>query len=402
MHKARIADDVHLAGLQRQPAPEREQHRHGRTAQHRVRPGVSVRRLHVGTVQLRLALAGLRAGCEGSRVNSPGPGRKMSAMPSAGRTWIVMVRDVSHAVRVEGEPRLTASLVLDADTGLVVGQSVARTGPQACAQAFATALTRPVSPHAPQLPGQVLCSAGLATDVGNALARLTTSAPQPSITEIGPVAEAEDIFDSLVGHLAGRRQPGEFPTPPDWQLLVNDAREYYQAEPWTRWSDAVTLTLAVTIGGVSTPYVAIVIGNQGIQRGLVLYPGYPAAAPPSGPRGRETGRPISPPPGTLMFFLDPRSQPPPEFTAKATRYGWPEEADLVPMWVSSGPDGPSDVSRLDVQHLTMAITAVLARDARGPVVLRRATDRTTGRRTLADGQQGTFTISQETTEHHTE
>jgi hypothetical protein len=56
--------------------------------------------------------------------------------PRAGRlpgvvdepTWIVLIRDVSHAVHVDGESCLVASLVLDADAGLVRGMSVDRTG----------------------------------------------------------------------------------------------------------------------------------------------------------------------------------------------------------------------------------------------------------------------------------
>ena len=58
-------------------------------------------------------------------------------------TWIVLIRDVSHAVRVDGESRVAASLVLDADTGLVRGMSVDQSGADACAQAMRTALTRP-------------------------------------------------------------------------------------------------------------------------------------------------------------------------------------------------------------------------------------------------------------------
>ena len=45
-------------------------------------------------------------------------------------TWIVLIRDVSPVVRVDGETTVVASLVLDADTGLVRGVSVDRTGPE--------------------------------------------------------------------------------------------------------------------------------------------------------------------------------------------------------------------------------------------------------------------------------
>lgn len=67
--------------------------------------------------------------------------------PRAGRlrdvvdepTWIVLIRDVSHAVRIDGESTVVASLALDADTGLVRGMSVDRPGAAACTQAMRTA-----------------------------------------------------------------------------------------------------------------------------------------------------------------------------------------------------------------------------------------------------------------------
>jgi hypothetical protein len=71
-------------------------------------------------------------------------------------TWIVLIRDVSHAVRIDGESTVVASLVLDADTSLVRGMSVDRTGVGACAQAMRTALTRPAGDLPPQRPVRVL------------------------------------------------------------------------------------------------------------------------------------------------------------------------------------------------------------------------------------------------------
>ena len=45
-------------------------------------------------------------------------------MAAARPTWIIVVRDLSHAVSIEDQPDTTACVVLDADTGLIRGVSV--------------------------------------------------------------------------------------------------------------------------------------------------------------------------------------------------------------------------------------------------------------------------------------
>src|SRR5450756_991535 len=61
-------------------------------------------------------------------------------MTELGRTWIVLLRNVSHAVHVAGEEQLMAALVLHAETGLVLGVSIQGTAAEALAGAFASAL----------------------------------------------------------------------------------------------------------------------------------------------------------------------------------------------------------------------------------------------------------------------
>ena len=307
-------------------------------------------------------------------------------MDGFGPTWIVMVRDVSHAVRVSDQPRMVASLVLDADTGLARGISVAPTARAACAEAMRTALTKPAGPLPAQAPVRVLCGGGQAGDVRGELARLLAGATTPAVAESPSIGEAEDVFDSFVGHMAGRRQPEEPPTAPDWRTLFTLASDYSQARPWLRWSDADHLDLVVRIDDAAARYVAVVIGQEGIQRGLVLYPG---AVLPAGLPDWQPGRPMPVPAGTLLLWLDPPDEVPPEFAAKAARYGWPHDADLIPVWLIGGPDGPADLDRRSAHRLTLAIAAVLAHAQRRPDFSTGAA-KTTGELTLAENQRVQF------------
>jgi hypothetical protein len=296
-------------------------------------------------------------------------------------TWIVLTRDVSHAVRIATEPVIVASLVLDADTGLARGMSVASSGPAARAQAMQQALTKPAGTLPAGPPERVLCGPGDADAVTSELAALLDAPPVAS--EVVSV-EAEDIFDSFVGHMAGRRQPETFATPDDWARLVAAAHEYWKVKPWLRWADDQHLDLVVRVARVAARYVAIVLGQEGIQHGLVLYPG--AVFQADSMLRREARKRSSVPAGTVMFYLDPPHETPPEFVAKAARYGWPADADLTPAWVVGGPDGPVDLDQTAVHRLSLAIAAVLTCDAQ------QAANPASGELTLPGDIPGSFTI----------
>ncbi|MGH7749238.1 MAG: hypothetical protein ACREQ5_31400, partial [Candidatus Dormibacteria bacterium] len=165
---------------------------------------------------------------------------------------------------------------------------------------------------------------------------------------------------------------------------------FLEAAPWERWDDTVDLALETRIGGRSTPYVALVLGDAGVQRGLVLYPG---TSVPTRLREWEPGDEVPMPPGTLMFHLDPRSEPPPEYTATASRYGWPDGSDLVAVFLTLAAEGPGDVGMGEVHRLTLAIGAVLELDLRGPVV-QGSRELTTGELRLAGGRRAGFAIRQ--------
>jgi hypothetical protein len=278
-------------------------------------------------------------------------------------TWVVLLRDISHAVKIDGQDAVVAALVLDADTGLARGLSVAASTDQACGDAMHLALTQPAGPLAPQPPIRVVHGEQDADTVRDCLARVLPPTLAPELFAAGPIEEAEDIFDSFVGHLSGRRQPHDPPGPPDWQAFYAVALEYATARPWQRWSDADHLDLMVTIRDVSLVYVAVVLGQAGIQHGLALYPGREL---PAGLDDRGTGQSIGMPEGSLVFWLDTRSEVPPLYLAKAARYGWPAEAELVPLPLALDEEGPGDVERYDLEVLTTALSAVLAHDRRSP------------------------------------
>jgi hypothetical protein len=314
-------------------------------------------------------------------------------MPELGRTWMVLLRNVSHAVHVAGEDQLMAALVLHAETGLVLGVSIQGTAAEALAGAFEAALTNQAADLQPAPPARVVSLVEVAPEVRKAIA--AGSFGSPELIEAGSIPEAEEIFDSLVGHMAGRGQPTEPASTEDWSLLFGQALHFLRAEPWARWSDVVPLGLELTVDGTEATYVAIVMGNAGVQLGLALYPG--ATLPPDlrspGPKPGPGPALEATPDGTVLLMLDRPGETPAAFAEKALRYGWPAAAAYLPTFVGVGADGPCDLAGVDVQRLQVAIAAVIALDSRG-LALAEGDAAMTGRVALADGAQGDFVITQ--------
>lgn len=111
---------------------------------------------------------------------------------------------------------------------------MAPTEDEALAQALAGAVSKPAGQLPPGQPGMVLCGPGLAEPVAQALRAVTIGAALPPVSEVDPPVEAEDIFDSLIGHMTGRSRPEDLPTPRDWTLLYIQALGFYRARPWAR------------------------------------------------------------------------------------------------------------------------------------------------------------------------
>lgn len=316
----------------------------------------------------------------------------MAAVADGEGTWLVLVRDVSHAVRVRGQNHLNAAMVLHMGTGLVRGVRVGATTGEALAEALTTALHQPAGPLPPGLPAAVLSGPGLGNAVAVALSQSAGEPVLPDVTEVEPPPEAEDIFDSFIGHMAGRAQPEDLPGPGDWAMLYARALDFYRAEPWVRWHDGIDLALEITVAGATGRHAGVVMGNAGLQHGLVLYPGESA---PAGLEDWEPGQPVPVPAGTLLCTLDPPHEPPLELVAKARRYGWPLDAELVPVFLRVGPDEEGgDPGRLDVQRLTVALAAVTSHDSRGPVLADPASEATTGTVALSDGTRAGFSVHQ--------
>jgi hypothetical protein len=88
--------------------------------------------------------------------------------------------------------------------------------------------------------------------------------------------------------------------------------------------------LRLLVDGATEQYVAIVMGNAGVQRGPALYRG--ASLPKEVTRVKGAV-----PASTLLLFRDPEGEGPPEFARKAVRYGWPADEALLPTWVLGSP-----------------------------------------------------------------
>lgn len=292
----------------------------------------------------------------------------------------MLARDVSGTVSVAGQEQVAASLILDAGTGLICAASVDESVRGACVEAARTALTTPAGPLLPQRPAIVIHDETFAEEVLAALVEVL-SGPRMPVLRAGPIpAEAEDVFDSLVGHLAGRDQPAEQPDPQDWADLYAAAYAYCRARPWRLWSDADRLHLTLELDGATdgddTRYAVIVYGGQGVQRGLAAVPATSTSGPSSGLSA-----------GSLVLWLEPVDEVPSQHRAKARRHGWPEDAELVPISVLVVSDGLGDLDVASARRLTLALTAVTGHC--GP----RRSDTTAGTLTFADGASARYTLS---------
>jgi hypothetical protein len=206
-------------------------------------------------------------------------------------------------------------------------------------------------------------------------------------------AQAEDILDELVAHLSGRTLPDELPTADDWAALVDQTLEYAQEEPWQLWPDDLQFRVVATIEGRSTSYVAAVIGREGLQAGLVLYPGKDSSAVVVPADDWQPEDPLPFREGSLLLHLNPPDNTLEEMAAKAVRYGWPADARLMPVWLSASPDGFGDLAQTDAALLTVSIAGVLARHRRAAGPKGRRTARTTGSLALASGIEGRYTVT---------
>ncbi len=114
-----------------------------------------------------------------------------------------MSRDVSPFIRVADQPGVIAVMILDVDTGLIRGLSVAEDIRSALTQSVESALTKPAGSLPPGYPHRILTSIGMGDLVAADLGRQPGLNLIPPIEEIEPDAEAEEIFDSFVEAFSG-------------------------------------------------------------------------------------------------------------------------------------------------------------------------------------------------------
>jgi hypothetical protein len=276
-------------------------------------------------------------------------------------TWMVMSRDISDSIRVAEQSVVIAAMILDLDTGLIRGLSVAEDVSMALSQSVEHALTKPAGTLPPGYPRQILADVGLGGLVLTELGRQPGLNLIPPVDEIIPGAEAEDIFDSFVGSIAGRRQPSDLPSPAHWSSLIEQIHAYAEAAPWRRWADDVDFVVNVSNGEERRQFNAVVMGNAGVQIGLALFPGEVVGSELEH-RDPEAPRPYDP--GTLVCTLDDPDEAPVEFRSRAIRYGWPEDALLVPSFFGVDEEGGREISGGDARLLAIVTAAVLSHERR--------------------------------------
>jgi hypothetical protein len=310
---------------------------------------------------------------------------------SVAPTWIVLARDVSESVVVSGQHRTVLAAVLDAATGIVVNVTPGTSSEDVLRRALKGALVRPAAPLPKAVPELLVCPPELVEAVRSAATALTKLAAV-QITEGAGMDDAEDIFDSIVGHMEGREQPVDLPSVGDWRILYDALRSYVDATPWRRWTDSDWFRTMLEVDGARVERACLVLGNAGVQHG------FNAVADPAMLERLATDEstrrdPLSQLDEALIVHLDPWRETRGVYAAKARRYGWPSEARFVPSLLTVRDGRPADLSRTDTRLLTLALQAVLTEDARRLNVVKADSATTTGEVVFDDGSIGIFQVT---------
>lgn len=274
----------------------------------------------------------------------------MSQTPD--KTWIVLRRDLSETVKIETGEDVWMTMVLDEESGRIVGNQLANSAGESLEGALAGALRKPLAGAPPGRPATVWAEPGLAAEVESALASLRARA---RVHEERIPDWAVDVIDGLTAHLSGRRRTADWPEPEDWSLLYQQAAAYLRAKPWERYDDSLRLRVELKLGQQRTVRAATILGNAGVVRGLALHPG--ETVPPQVLSG-DTSRP--PPAGTVHFSLGARDGVPADIVTRAGRYGWSEAQAEVPVFLSWSESGGGEIERGEAMLMTVALAAAVA------------------------------------------
>ncbi len=270
--------------------------------------------------------------------------------------WLVVQRNLTGSVQVRDAPEIWFTAVFSTPSRKIAGGNADSTAHGSLVGAVRQAIHAPTrgAPSGP--PAVVVAAPGLVDEVRDVL---RDEGIGVAVDEVATPDWAEHVLAELVGHLAGRVQVLDPPTPDDWALLHQQAAAYAEARPWERLADDIHLALELRIGSSRSDAVAIVLGNAGLTRGLALSLGRNV------PEVLASGSAAAPlPPGTVTFSLIRRAEVPPEMLERAARYGWPTTFD-APLFAAMGPDGPQEIDRDQATSLTVALAAASDHDRQG-------------------------------------
>ncbi len=306
-------------------------------------------------------------------------------MPEA-PTWIVLARDISDSVIVRGRRGTAIAAVLDAATGQVVNATPGTSIAGVLGRALKAALVTPAPPLTKAVPQQIVVPAELLLATQAAAGRLSWLAGIPLIEGSG-MDEAEEVMDSLVGHVEGRVQPADLPTADDYRLLYRELQAFVEAAPWNRWTDNDWFATHLELGGDHVDLDCLVLGNAGLQHGFNAVPDADQLLAAS---TGMTDDPLGQLDGALMVHLEPWRETPARFADKARRYDVPGSARFAPSLVSIHARQPADLSQREVRILGLALRGVLSQDARRLA----STDKfaVTGELTFADASVGRYEV----------
>lgn len=293
-------------------------------------------------------------------------GRPMPDPP--GLTWIVAQRDVG---RVAGHDKtLVATIILDLETRLAPGTGLEGSSRASAARALAMALDDPAKGTPVGPPTRLLAPASIAAEVGGALRDVGLSV---AVELWDPDDQVIDVLDSLTHHLAGRTVAGPMGEPESWATLHAQAAAYARAQPWDGIADSVPLLLELRVGARRTEMTAVVLGNSGIERGLMVTPG--RGIPEEIAEGRPGARLRD---GSLMLLLGAPDKMPPVFADRPHRYGWPDDLEELPTFSGWAGGGAHDITESEIELLTVALAGVVeftrseaGKEVRGQLLLPR-------------------------------
>ncbi len=289
--------------------------------------------------------------------------------------WLIVQRDLTGSVRVQDAPEVWVTTVFSLPVGEIIGMKMATASGASLTDAVAMAAM-------PEGPGTRVPHPGViqtAAELAPAVRRAVDDAGIATVVEEAPVPDwAADALVDLTSHLAGRRHATVPPDPATWSLLHQQTLAYTRVAPWERRADDVHLRLEVRIGSERSTWVAIVVGNAGISRGLVLCPG--PVVPPA-----LLAEDVVPPDETCQFFFLSRDVAPGEVQERAQRYGWQAELD-VPVFVAIDAGEPREIDQRQAQAVTVALAAAIAHDSAGAGLGMTVI----GELTLANGRRGRY------------